>query len=130
MKKVYIAGPFFTKGEIMLGEEVYTALHDAGFSVYSPCREDVIHGHESSAKERMDCFKTNLRGIDGADNVVALLDDEDPTTMWEIGYAYSKGVAIYGFSTDLRQKLPNTILLSCIGVYGTVPGLIQAIKND
>lgn len=130
MKKVYLAGPFFTKGEILLGEEIFTALTDAGFEVHSPCREDMIHGFQSSSIERMDCFKSNMRAIEESNYLVGILDDEDPTTMWEICYGYTNGLPVYCFHSDIRLKIPNTILMSCSGIFSSFSELIKALNKD
>lgn len=49
--------------------------------------------------------EANLRAIDGADGVVAVLDgvDVDSGTASEIGYAFAKGKRIVGYRNDFRR---------------------------
>ncbi|MCS5697338.1 PfkB family carbohydrate kinase [Desulfofundulus thermocisternus] len=98
---IYLAGPFFSQGEKTLVSYTYHALKKCGFNVYSPWHEQgVIKGIEQSFKT----FKNNVLALESASAVVALLDYEDPGTVWECGYAKAKGIPIYALQT-LENKL-------------------------
>jgi nucleoside 2-deoxyribosyltransferase len=54
-------------------------------------------------------FAADLRGLQGADAVVAVCDGAlvDDGTAWEVGYAYARGIPIYGLRTDPRAVRPD-----------------------
>ena len=47
------------------------------------------------------CFADDIRGVNAAKAVVANLMDEDPGTMFEIGYAHALGIPVYGYFENL-----------------------------
>ena len=49
-------------------------------------------------------FRVNLEGLSLADVTVAVCDGAqvDDCTAWEIGYAYARGIPVYGLRTDRR----------------------------
>ena len=53
--------------------------------------------------------ENNVKGIDRADGVVAILDgvDVDSGTASEIGYAFARGIPIFGYRSDFRQAGDN-----------------------
>lgn len=61
-------------------------------------------------------YELDLKGLEGSDVVVAVLDgpDVDSGTAYEIGYACAKGKPVVGLKTDLRvfakgEELNNMI---------------------
>ena len=84
--RVYLASPFFNEKQIERIEGVEEALADLGIDVFSPRK--VKYHEEFGTKEWRDkVYKTNVENIQRADFVVAIYDEEDSGTMWEIGYA-------------------------------------------
>ncbi|OPY62257.1 MAG: putative sugar kinase YdjH [Pelotomaculum sp. PtaU1.Bin065] len=98
---IYLAGPFFSQGERTIVSLVYHALKKCGFCVYSPLHEDgIVDGFNKSFK----AFKNNISAIKEASILVAILDNEDPGTVWECGYAYAIGKPIFAIQT-IDKKL-------------------------
>lgn len=94
--KVYLAGPFFSKGEMVTMLFLYSALKKCGFTVFSPWHaKGIVHG----IKDAHATFILNRDEIDKSDIVVAILDYEDAGTVWECGYAYARKIPIYAFQT-------------------------------
>ncbi|HHW41599.1 MAG TPA: hypothetical protein GXX19_10725 [Syntrophomonadaceae bacterium] len=92
--KIYLAGPFFSDGERYMVSQTYHALKKCGFSLFSPWHEDGI-----VPRLAVKSFKKNINAIKEATLIVALLDYEDPGTVWECGYAYALNKPIYAIQT-------------------------------
>lgn len=82
-KTIYLAGPFFTMAERWLIEEAKYQLQKFGAKVFSPLH-DVGYGEPNFVTQ------ADLKGIDESDILYAVLDDYDPGTIFEIGYAIAK----------------------------------------
>jgi len=89
-KKIYLAGPFFTMSERWLIEEAKGQLEKFGANVFSPLH-DVGYGDASVVA------KADLKGVDDADILYAVLNEYDPGTIFEIGYAISKNIPVIIF---------------------------------
>ena len=66
-------------------------------------------GELGKGLKRNDIFDLDLRHLDSATLIVALLDgqDADSGTCIELGYAYAKGKKILGIITDFRAYYTN-----------------------
>lgn len=99
--KVYLAAPFFTLGQRWLVDTARWALAPG---VFSPLHE-VGPGEEEVAKK-------DLTGLEQCSAVLALLDDEDPGTIFEAGYATKLGIPVVGyaerFSNEGRKMFVGT----------------------
>lgn len=139
-KKVYQAGPLFTEAERLWHLQLKSKLEEAGFLISWPGewfdpKELGDMGHE--AKEHI--FKVCRANLDTSDFVVALLDGTqvDDGTSWEIGYAFAKGIPVYGVRTDFRNagdtehSLVNAMVeCACKEVVGNVADLLKRLKLD
>lgn len=100
-KKIYLAGPFFTMADRWLIEEAKFQLEKFGANVFSPLH-DVGYGKaELVATE-------DLKGVDNSDILYAVLNDYDPGTIFEIGYAISKEIPVVIFienKTDINMTM-------------------------
>ncbi|MRR56633.1 MAG: nucleoside 2-deoxyribosyltransferase [Deltaproteobacteria bacterium] len=81
---VYLAGPFFSLGQLWIIEEARRHLMHFGLRVFSPYH-DVGHGSAEDVVQR------DIDGIDSCDLMFAIGDGMDPGTIFEVGYACSKG---------------------------------------
>jgi hypothetical protein len=78
---VYLAGPFFDISQRWLVEECKSSLESLGAQVFSPIHDvgpEAQHGNVAEA---------DLKGLRECSVVLALLDSEDPGTIFEVGYA-------------------------------------------
>lgn len=103
---IYQAGPLFSQAEREFHTKLKLELQKAGHDVIWPgelLTLESISDAGSGATQLI--FNTCRSAIDGCTCVVALLDGTqvDDGTAWEIGYAYAKGLPIYGLRTDMRQ---------------------------
>lgn len=107
-KKIYFAAPWFTKK----AEAMYAICQYAhkmcpkkiNYSIFYP--KDFVH---TSPEET---FKEDVKQIRECDLMIALVDDKDVGTAWEIGMAYSLGKPIYlvGFDESTFKKKTNLML--------------------
>lgn len=87
---VYLAGPFFTMAERWMVENARSALLNQGLQVFSPLH-DVGHGVAS------DVVPEDIDAIERSDVVFALVDNLDPGTLFEIGYARAMDIPVVAF---------------------------------
>jgi nucleoside 2-deoxyribosyltransferase len=93
-KRVYLAGPFFNISERWLINEAREALIKFGNIVFSPYHDVGPISHYSNTNEIENVIAKDLEAIDNSDVVFAILNGADPGTIFEIGYAISKGKEI------------------------------------
>lgn len=144
-KLIYIAGPLFSQAErdflVRMTDELSRATGlDPITDFFLPHRDA---GDIGVAGTRTDIFSEDLRMLDEASVVVALLEgpDVDSGTAVEIGYAYAKGKKIFGLLTDFRaylegQEKPSKINNMVWGVceqgrtiFGSLDDLAKAVRR-
>ena len=108
-KKIYLASPFFNSEEINRMETVRSILRDKGLEVFSPAEHQNKHLEFGSMEWREATFKSDIDAIDACDIMVAINcqgNYDDSGTMYEIGYAYAKGIPVVLFNnTDKSINL-------------------------
>jgi len=91
VRRVYLAGPFFTMAQRWLVREARDALLTHGVSVFSPFH-DVGIGPAETVVPR------DVEELDRCDAMLALIDGGDPGTLFEVGYARRRGMPVIAFS--------------------------------
>jgi hypothetical protein len=86
---VYIAAPFFGLGQCWLVDLVRRALMELGAEPFSPLH-DVGRGGPEVATADLDGLKRSA-------SVLALLDDFDPGTLIEVGYAIHRNLPVVAY---------------------------------
>ena len=106
MTRIYLAGPLFTEAERRFNVELADRLTAAGHAVYLPQRDAPA---PAGAGYPARIFRANLDGLEAAEALVAVCDgvQVDDGTAWEIGWAYGRGVPVYGLRTDPRSATPQ-----------------------
>lgn len=97
IKSVYLAGPFFNLQQLWLINECRRNLYEFGFEVFSPYH-DVGPGLADQVVSK------DLAGINDCDIMFALLDDMDPGTIFEIGYAKAKGKTVIIYTSNPNEE--------------------------
>lgn len=138
-KQIYIAGPLFSEHERKFLEEIAEKVAanlglDPQRDIFLPHRDAGnigIHG-----ERRDEVFSCDLRFLDDASVVVALLDgpDIDSGTAVELGYAFASNKQIFGILTDWRHWSPDRQRVENIntmiwGVCGRGKRIFQRIDN-
>ena len=82
----YIAAPFFRDDQRAVVEWIETLLDSRGEKYFSPREYGVILGDKKITKERINrIFDMNVRMVREATHMIAVTDDFDPGTMFEMG---------------------------------------------
>ena len=105
--RVFIAGPLFSQAEREFNLKLDEFLRKHGFETFLPQREVGElwkRIHKRGRKTYRMIYEEDLRGLEGADVVVAILDgpDVDSGTAFEVGYACARGKPVIGLKTDMR----------------------------
>lgn len=136
-KQIYLAGPLFSQAERDFNIMLRDRLVEKGFDVFLP-QEDGNDTHSNRMEDRQRItFENDVRGIDGSDLVLAVLDggsDVDSGTAWEMGYAYAKGMPVLGLKTDFRtlgdEGIVNLMMgISVDSLERDVEGILKVLEN-
>ncbi|MFX0084244.1 MAG: nucleoside 2-deoxyribosyltransferase [Candidatus Hodarchaeota archaeon] len=113
--KVYIASPFFNKEQIERLTLVENEI-EPRFDAYSPRKQTQFKsGTKPDKKLRQLILDSNLYAIENSDFVIAITDDKDLGTLFEVGYAYAIGKPIIYVAFTLGER-PFNLMLSETGV--------------
>lgn len=94
---VYLAGPFFTLGQLWVVEQARNCLRDMGLRVFSPYH-DVGHGPADVVVNQ------DLEGIHQSDVVLAIGDGLDSGTVFEVGYARARGIPVVFYAENESEE--------------------------
>jgi nucleoside 2-deoxyribosyltransferase len=92
-RKVYLAGPFFTLGQLWVVEQARHCLMDMGLHVFSPY-------HDVGPGEASIVVPKDIGGIHNCDLVFAIVDGMDPGTVFEVGYAHRDGKPVIVYAEN------------------------------
>lgn len=131
MYNVYLAGPWFYGDQPEKLGRVESCLDSfKELNVYSPRREIQVKPN-STKKERRVTFLADVKHVNEADFVVAIVDDNDKGTLFECGLAYNANVPILYYSEYAEKKPFNLMLIeSCekLGYVTNISELEERIK--
>jgi len=100
----YIAGPLFSEEQRKKLEQIEKLCKEGGFSTFLPHRDAGLWDRD----DHKEIFEKDLQGLKKCDLVVALVEEEDCGTSWEIGYAYSNKIKVIALGnkehTDIMLK--------------------------
>ena len=136
--RVYLAGPLFTRAE----RRFMAHLRDlaAALPGVSPLwpgdlfADEELAGLGHTAKTHI--FRGCLAALDGCDLMTAILDGPsvDDGTAWEAGYAFARGIPVWGLRTDFRSagdtphSLVNCMIeCSCTEIFRDAEDLLAAL---
>ncbi len=107
---VYLAAPWFTPKQKDSMDKVREVLLRKDVKVFSPYYDGtVLDKNNDSPEMRTKVFNINIGSIDKCDFVVAIIDDFDPGTIFEIGYACKGKIPIICYS-DVPGRGLNLML--------------------
>jgi hypothetical protein len=95
--KVYLASPFFTLGERWLVNQVRDQLMSMGMEVFSPL-------HDVGEGPAISVAKPDLDGLDECSVVLAIMNGNDPGTIFEVGYAIAKEKPIICLAQNVPEE--------------------------
>lgn len=126
--RFYIAGALFSDNERKYLEEIVNKLSE---SLKLNSYKNFYLPHRDSINNKgIETFNDDIRGLDGCNNVIAILDgsDIDSGTAVELGYAHAKGKKIFGLRTDKREQINIMIEGVCDKIFRSLDEIKEEIK--
>lgn len=90
---IYLAGPFFSMGQLWLINEARQNLREMGLTVFSPY-------HDVGRGSAEDVVQKDLEAINNCDLLYAIGDGMDSGTIFEIGYARALNIPVVMYSEN------------------------------
>lgn len=90
-KKAYLAGPFFSMSQRWMIQQLRDQLSAFGLETFSPY-------HDVGIGEAHVVAPLDIEAINKCDIVVALVEELDAGTLFEIGYAKAKGIPVIAYA--------------------------------
>lgn len=109
--RIYVAGPFFNLAQRWLIEEIVRCIHGLGANTFSPVHDVGVHGNARQIADQ------DLEGLNACDAVLAVIDGEDAGTLFEVGYARSRGIPVIALAE--APKLESLTMLEGTGCFIT-----------
>ena len=131
--RIYLAAPLFSEPERAYNLSVARELRNNFFEVYLP-QESGDDSETRNQDEQNRIFSVNLRSLEDADKIVAIIDgaDADSGTAWEMGYAFAHGKQVIALRTDFRRsgrhEKVNFMLEESATLVSSMENLLDAVK--
>lgn len=93
MTKTYLASGWFNPTQKETMDKVRNLLIDMGFEVYAPYYDGIQLSKDDSPINRLKVFQENIKSITLAKLMIACIDNFEPGTIWEFGFAYGVSVS-------------------------------------
>lgn len=124
---IYIAGPFFNPYEVAVIERIKLIIKEFGFEYFSP-KDELMYTPGVTTPE--DILRANINGLNTSNMMIVVTDGKDPGTMFEAGWAYSKGMPIiYMWLTGTKGQKFNIMLAATGSVVRSFNQLFEALEH-
>jgi len=114
INKVYLAGPFFNDTQLNVVEKVKKILESLNIKYYSP-KDEMRYFKGDPPEKAKKCFDLNIVAMNDCDFMLAIIDDFDPGTMFEMGYMCCQNKRILAYSDIPGRGLNLMLSQSCVG---------------
>lgn len=111
----YLAGPWFTDGQMARLERVKSILDNQGITYFSPKDENLFKPGMSTK----DVLDANLIAMDESQFVLAITDGKDVGTMFECGWAHAKDIPILYVWLTREHGQKFNLMLAASGSFVT-----------
>lgn len=129
--KIYLASPFFTHEQLSAVRALETAMDLAEIDYYSPRSEGVLIDmtQKEKVQRKAAIYKLNIDNIKECDKMVAIIDDRDTGTIWEMGYATALGKDIITLS--VKDYGLNVMIAESVRAHTlSIDDAIKCIKDE
>ncbi len=126
--RVYIASGWFTPNQESTRIDIINLLSLYEIDFYSP-KDDGLALEDDSIEDLKEIFKENLREIEDSDYIIASTIDKDMGTLFECGYAYSKGIPIIYYAPGLKGPFNLMLAQSSHNVAISIGELEDIIRD-
>ena len=127
MKKIYLAGGWFTPEQDEQHTRIYNLIKDK-LDVFNPRIAGEIDNGTSNVK-LSSILIVNIEGIQNADLTVVLYDYRDTGTIWEAGFSYASKKPIIYFAEHLNGR-PFNLMLAKTGRFAANEQDLIKLLND
>lgn len=129
---VYIAGPFFNDEQVQVVRRVEEMLKERKIDYFSPRSEGVLLdlSEEERQAAKHDIYAKNVEMICECDHMIAIIDDRDIGTIWEMGYATALNIPVTTLSNQdygLNVMLAESVKAHTLSVFDAV---FSVVKED
>lgn len=112
---IYLASPFFNPQQDQVVEDLKRSMGRFNLEYYSPKDQFRVNFKIDPPEKLEQCFQANIKAIRDADLILAVIDDFDPGTIWEMGYASANKKIILAYSNVPGRGLNLMLSQSCKG---------------
>ena len=100
---IYIAGPFFNEEQLTLIKQIEEYLEISNIDFFSPRSAGSLKDMSDADKKKKfdDIYDSNIHNMYVAQTMIAVIDDYDPGTVFEMGYF-----------TRLKSEFPDKRLIT------------------
>jgi len=92
---IYIAGPIFNTDQKNVIKDIEDILDDLWLDYFSPREFGVIADEPMNPARMKRIYDMNIRMLNECDTLIAVLDDRDAGTIFELGYFTGRGDEYY-----------------------------------
>ena len=110
---IYIAAPFFTAAQLEKVKNIETICDETKWVKYYSPRKFFVLSQNSTDDDKRTVFTSNTDAINGSRIILALVDEHDTGTYWEMGYAYGINKMVIMLLLDETKKLNIMLAQSC-----------------
>lgn len=129
MKKIYLAGGWFTPEQDEQHTRIYNLIKDK-FDVFNPRIKGEITKGVTTDQKMSAILIGNIEGIRNADLTVVLYDYRDTGTIWEAGFSYASKKPIIYFAEHLNGRPFNLMLAKTGRFAASEQDLLKLLDDD
>ena len=96
----YIAAPLFNKENIDTIKDIENLLDKIGKKYFSPREYGSIVGEKMTPQRMERIFDLNIIMLKKCNNMIAVIDDRDTGTIFEMGFAHAENKKIYTYTAN------------------------------
>ena len=104
VKPIYLAGPFFTLSQKWLINQAIEGLSSVGLTVWSPSSEAGILDDRATETDVKRVVAADLAGLEKCGSLFACVEQMDPGTVFEIGYATKAKLPVTVYAENIRPS--------------------------
>lgn len=126
---IYLASPFFNEAQVNVIENLKGIMEDLKLSYYSPKDEMRLDFKKDPPEKIKQCFDANCNSVKTSELILAVIDDFDPGTVWEIGYGYSFKKSVIAYSNVPGRGLNLMLAQSCERFCNGLPEISEVLRE-
>lgn len=112
---VYLAGGWFSPNMLKAVEDIEEVLVNLNIRHFNPRKENLAMPDDPGNKLKY-IFDGNIQAIDKANILIVSTTDKDMGTIFEAGYAFSKGKMIIYYNPFMQDREKFNLMLAMSGI--------------